>query len=136
MLLLPAADSELRRDCAATTNANAAMLPLPPLPLRCNCCRQLSAAAELRRDCAAATTTNTAVLPLPLKSLLRCNRCAATYACAAAAAAAAAAATDAAAAAAADAHAVLTLRCCCRRCALPTKGLIFTRASSHWGPLF
>ena len=99
MLLLPAADSELRRDCAATTNANAAMLPLPPLPppLRCNYCRQLSAAAELRRDCAAATTTNTAVLPLPLKSLLRCNRCAATYACAAAAAAAAAAATDAAA---------------------------------------
>jgi hypothetical protein len=96
MLLLPAAD-ELRRDCAATTNANAAMLPLPPLPppLRCNCCRQLSAAAELRRDCAAATTTNAAVLPLPLKSLLRCNRCAATYACAAAAAAAAA--TDAAA---------------------------------------
>ena len=67
------------------------MLPLPPLPppLRCNCCHQLSAAAELRRDCAAATTTNAAVLPLPLKSLLRCNRCAATYACAAAAAAAA-----------------------------------------------
>ncbi len=100
MLLLPAADSELRRDCAATTNANAAMLPLLPLPppLCCNCCRQLSAAAELRRDCTAATTTNTAVLPLPLKSLLRCNRwCAATYACAAAAAAAAAAATNAAA---------------------------------------
>jgi hypothetical protein len=44
MLLLPAADSELRQDCAATTNANTAMLPLPPLPLRCNCCRQLSAA--------------------------------------------------------------------------------------------